>query len=89
MKNFIIFILIICTLLFSFCSCGNRAILDPGNFTYKHIHISDAVEGYCLNISKWWEGEAGIEVRTEAGNGIFCSEGTYQLFESASACPYC
>ena len=68
--------------------CGNRAFLDPGNFSFKHVHISDAVEGHCLDIDKWWDNESGIEVRTTSGDGVFLSEGTYQMFESANSCPY-
>ena len=69
--------------------CGNKAILDPGNFNFKHVHISDHVEGHCFEIDKWWDTESGIEVRKTNGDGIFLSEGTYQLFESKTSCPYC
>ena len=70
-------------------SCGNKAIIDPGNYSYTHIHVTDYVEGHCFEIDKWWDNEAGIEVRTTGGDGIFLSEGTYQLFESQTLCPYC
>lgn len=88
MKNILALILIIVTLV-TLCSCGNRAILDPGNFDFKHIHISDNVEGHCFNIEKWWDNSNGIEVRLTNGEGMFCSEGTYLLFESSHDCPYC
>ena len=81
-------LLIVCTIM-GLSACGNKAILDPGTFNFKHVHISDNVEGHCLNIDKWWDNESGIEVRTTSGNGVFCSEGTYQMFESADSCPYC
>ena len=79
-------LIIICTCLIS---CGNQAILDPGTFSFKHVHITDHVEGHCFDIDKWWDNESGIEVRTTSGNGIFLSEGTYQLFETKTSCPYC
>ena len=74
---------------FSFTACGNQAVLDPGAFSFTHIHISDAVEGHCFEVKKWWDSESGIEVRFTSGEGIYCSEGTYQMFTSQAACPYC
>ena len=86
-----IFVLFVVSLLMIAClsGCGNMAILDPGNFKYTHVHLSDSVEGHCYDIDKWWDNESGVEVRTTSGNGIFLSEGTYQLFESKTSCPYC
>lgn len=87
-KIFVILIslVILCTLL---TSCGNQAILDPGNFSFKHVHITDPIEGHCFDIEKWWDNENGVEVRLSNGEGVFLSEGTYQLFESKATCPYC
>ena len=87
-KIFVILIslVILCTLL---TSCGNQAILDPGNFSFKHVHITDYVEGHCFDIEKWWDNESGVEVRFTNGEGAFFSEGTYQMFESKAECPYC
>lgn len=85
----ILIMLIVVVMITLMCSCGNKAILDPGNYSFKHIHISDNVEGHCYNIKKWHDNDNGIEVKTEADNSIFCSEGTYQMFESEAACPYC
>ena len=87
--TFIGIILVLVIVMVTASSCGNRAILDPGNFNFKHVHISDDVEGHCLNIDKWWDNESGVEVRTTSGDGVFLSEGTYQMFESAESCPYC
>lgn len=79
------FIWLIC-----FSACGNKAIFDPGSFNFTHVHVSDNVEGHCFEVKKWWENDgSGIEVRTDSDNGMFCSEGTYQLFTSKTACPYC
>lgn len=88
MKKILIMVIVV-VMITLMCSCGNKAILDPGNFSFKHVHVSDNIEGHCFNISKWWDNDSGIEVRCEDGEGIFCSEGTYQLFESEAACPYC
>ena len=87
-KIFVILIslVILCTLL---TSCGNQAILDPGNFSFKHVHITDPIEGHCFDIEKWWDNENGVEVRLSNGEGVFLSEGTCQLFESKTTCPYC
>ncbi len=86
-----IFVLLITLILAVVCfsGCSNKAILDPGNFSFKHVHISDHIEGHCLEIDKWWDNESGIEVRTTSGDGVFLSEGTYQLFETKTTCPYC
>ena len=69
-KIFVILIslIILCTLL---TSCGNQAILDPGNFSFKHVHITDPIEGHCFDIEKWWDNENGVEVRLSNGEGIF------------------
>ena len=89
MKKIFIMCILAALIVMCFASCGNQAILDPGSFKFEHVHVTDYVEGHCFNIEKWWDNESGIEVRTTNGNGIFLSEGTYQLFESTDACPYC
>ena len=89
MKKFLVISLILTFVVTCLVGCGNMAVLDPGNFSYTHVRMTDHTEGHCTEISKWWDNDSGIEVRTTSGNGIFLSEGTYQLFESKSACPYC
>ena len=94
MKNkFLIIIVAICLLvsvLLTLSGCGNKAILDPGSFTYTHVHLSNGVEGHCFDVDKWWDNANGIEVRiADTNKGIFCSEGTYNLFENANSCPFC
>lgn len=92
-KKFLIITVVICILasmLLTLSACGNKAILDPGSFTYTHVHVSDGVEGHCLDIDKWWDNSNGIEVRiADTNKGVFCSEGTYNLFENAASCPFC
>lgn len=89
MKKIFVLLCVLVLIVLSCAGCGNKAILDPGNFSFKHVHISDPVEGHCLEIDKWWDDESGIEVRLTTGKGVFLSEGTYQLFESSASCPYC
>lgn len=88
MKKFLT--LIICIVILSTCLAGcNKAVLDPGAFSFTHIHFTDMTEGHCATIEKWWDNEEGIEVRTAEYGAIYCSEGSYILFESANNCPYC
>ena len=89
MKKIISFILALVCLFFALCSCGNRGY-GFGNFSFKHIHISDDINGYCATIEKWYETEySGIEVKTKEYGAIWCSEGTYTMFEGKENCPYC
>ena len=74
--------------LFIFCACGNENI-GLGNYTYNHVHISDANEGYCATIKSWHDNDRGIELHTKEFGDSFFSEGTYMLFENATQCPYC
>lgn len=60
-----------------------------GNYSWKHIHFSDAIEGHCATISSWHDNTTGIEVHTVECGSMFLSEGSYILFENASGCPYC
>lgn len=86
MKKFLVALIALC-LVFSLCSCGNMS-LGIGNFTYTHVHISDCVEGHCVDVVQWYDNDTGIEVRTSNGS-MFLSEGTYQMFSDANCCPYC
>jgi hypothetical protein len=89
MKKFFALFIILILITACLVGCSNKAILDPGTFSFKHVHMTDHLESHCVEIDKWWDNESGIEVRTTTGDGIFLSEGTYQMFESKSACPYC
>ena len=86
MKKYIV-IAIVC-MLFALAGCGNRS-LGLGNYSFKHIHFTDAVDGHCATVEKWYENESGIEVDTKEYGAIWCSEGTYIMFESGDECPYC
>lgn len=87
MKKYIA-IAIMCIMLFVLVGCGNRS-LGLGNYSFKHIHFTDAVGGHCATVEKWYENESGIEVNTKEYGAIWCSEGTYIMFESGDRCPYC
>ena len=60
-----------------FSSCGNQS-LGMGNYSFTHIHAT---------VKSWHDNEQGIEVDTEEYGAIYCSEGTYILFED-NTCPY-
>lgn len=86
MKKIICFVLVIATI-FLMTSCNQG--IGFGNFSFKHIHFSNAVSGHCATVEKWYESEGGIEVKTKEYGAIQCSEGTYIMFESGAKCPYC
>lgn len=87
MKRFIAFILAL-LMCFALAGCGNEN-WGFGNYTFKHVHISDAVSGHCATIDTWHDSEQGIELHTIEFGDIYLSEGTYMLFHDASGCPYC
>ncbi len=88
MKKILILMLVL-MLMLAMTACGNRGI-GFGNYTFEHVHFADAVEGHCATVEVWYESEySGIEVRTTEYGAIWCSEGTYTLFESGAKCPYC
>lgn len=68
--------------------CGNEN-WGFGNYTFRHVHISDGVNGYCANVNSWHDNERGIELHTEEFDSIYCSEGSYILFEDQEGCPFC
>ena len=67
-------------------SANNRSW---GCYDFRHIHIFNGVEGHCATIEKWYENEgAGIEIKTAEWGNVFCTEGSYILFET-NDCPFC
>lgn len=87
MKKIICFVLVMATI-FLMTSCNQG--IGLGNLSFKHIHFSNAVSGRCATVEKWYESEdSGIEVKTKEYGAIWCSEGTYIMFESGAKCPYC
>ena len=90
MRNFKLFITLAITLILAtlFTSCGNMSI-GPGNYSFRHVRISDHTTGYCATIEKWHDNELGIEIKTKEYGDIYASEGSYILFSDANKCPYC
>ena len=82
-------ILLFCILITIFlCSCGNMS-MGLGNYTFEHVHFSDAIEGKCATVEKWYDNETGIEVKTKEYGAMYLSEGSYQLIANGQTCPYC
>ena len=88
MKRIIAAIMILVIMSITLCACGNEN-WGFGNYNWKHVHFSDAVEGHCATISSWHDNTAGIEIHTVECGSMFLSEGSYILFESSSDCPFC
>lgn len=82
-------LIVVVMMLLCLISCGNKAFMSMGEYSFTHVHISDDIKGYCATVEKWWDNESGIEVRTSEFGSLFCSEGTYMLFSDESKCPYC
>ncbi|MBE6148120.1 MAG: hypothetical protein E7167_01210 [Firmicutes bacterium] len=84
----VIAVMLILVMALALTACGNQNLLW-GNFTYEHVHISDAIGGHCFNLEQWNEDATGIELKIEGGSTVFLSEGTYMMFSDSNACPYC
>ena len=84
----IIAILLATIMIFTFAACGNEN-WGFGNYNWKHVHFSDAIEGHCATISSWHDNTTGIEIHTVECGSMFLSEGSYILFESNVDCPFC
>lgn len=88
MKKVICMILVVVMMACTLCACGNEN-WGFGNYNWKHVHFSDAVDGHCATISSWHDNETGIEIHTVECGSMFLSEGSYILFESETNCPFC
>lgn len=84
----IIAILLATIMIFTFAACGNEN-WGFGNYNWKHVHFSDAIEGHCATISSWHDNNTGIEIHTVECGSMFLSEGSYILFENGADCPFC
>ena len=87
MRKFIAIVMIMVMAL-GLCACGNEN-WGFGNYSWKHVHFSDAVSGHCATISSWHDNTTGIEIHTVECGSMFLSEGSYILIESGSDCPFC
>ena len=86
MRKFIA-IIMIALMAFGLCACNEN--WGFGNYSWKHVHFTDNVEGHCATISSWHDNTTGVELHTVECGSMFLSEGSYILFENASDCPYC
>lgn len=85
-KIFMIFGIIITSLMIILLFSGCNQSYGWGNLSFKHIHFSD----YCATVDSWHDSEGpGIEVKTKEYGSLFLSEGTYVMFENGSKCPFC
>ena len=60
-----------------------------GNYEFRHVHIVGAAEGHCATVDSWHDNELGVELHTKEFGDMYCSEGTYFLFEDGNSCPFC
>ena len=82
----IIALAIACCLMFMLVGCNMG--VGIGNFEFHGVHVCDH-NGNCrdLAIDKWYDNDNGIEIKTTDYGSLFCSEGTYILYEDE--CPIC
>ena len=91
MKKFICLILVpmMMVMALALSACGNKSV-GFGNYSFKHIHFTDGVEGHCATVERWYDNDGGgIEVHTAEYDALWCAEGTYIMLESGEKCPYC
>ena len=81
--------LILCVMLILPILTGCNENWGIGNYEWKHVHVSDGVNGYCATITSWHDNDRGIELHTNEFGDVFLSEGTYALFSNAAQCPFC
>ncbi len=84
----IIAILLVIFMIVPLCACGNEN-WGFGNYTFTHVHIGDGSIGYCADVISWHDNDLGCELHTKEFGSIYCSEGTYFLFENKNDCPFC
>lgn len=80
---------VLCVIVMCFMLTGCNENWGFGNYNWKHVHFSDAVESHCATIKSWHDNTTGIELHTEECGSMFLSEGSYILFESGADCPFC
>lgn len=85
MKKFIAILLLLVLVVTCFCGCN--VSFGLGTYEYNRIHIDTYHYSGCLEIDKWYDNSTGVEVKTESGESLFLSEGTYILVEED--CPFC
>ena len=66
---------------------GCNVSLGLGNFEFNKVHVDTYHYSGCLKVEKWYETSTGLEIKTESGESIYLSEGTYIMIEDE--CPFC
>ena len=89
MKKMFVVLLASFAMCISLTGCGNMALFNPGNFTFRHIYTDTYHFPMCFTIEKWWDNSEGIEVKTEECGTLYFSEGDYVMIENEKDCPYC
>ena len=84
----IVCLMLVLLMVLCLAACGNEN-WGIGNYTFTHVHIVGAAEGHCAEVISWHDNELGIELHTEEFGSVYCSEGTYFLFENGENCPFC
>lgn len=85
--SFIVAIVMICSVLCVFSSCGNKNYW-VGEYTFTKVHIFSESGDKCIEIKSWKEADVGVEVKLAHDMGsLWLSEGTYMLVEKY--CPIC
>ena len=87
MKKIICLMLIVLLVLPVLAGCNEN--WGIGNYEFRHVHIVGAAEGHCATVNSWHDNELGVELHTKEFGDIYCSEGTYFLFEDGNKCPFC
>ena len=88
MKKIICLMLVVLLTLPVLVGCGNEN-WGIGNYEFRHVHIVGATEGHCATVESWHDNELGTELHTKEFGSMYCSEGTYFLFEDGDKCPFC
>ena len=87
MKRVLAIAILVVVLVMTLCGCNEN--WGIGNYSWKHVHFSDAINGHCATIESWHDNTTGIELHTKECGSMFLSEGSYTLFEDGSKCPFC
>ena len=85
MKKIIGLLILLIILVMTFAGCNMS--MGLGNYEYNKIHIDTYHYSGCLKVDKWYETTTGVEVKTEDGESLYLSEGTYIMVEDE--CPLC
>lgn len=85
MKKIICLICLVVLMVVTFAGCNVSWGL--GSYEYNKIHVDTYHYSGCLDVDKWYDNSTGLEVKTDDGESMFFSEGTYILIEDN--CPFC